>query len=209
MSIDFITIEAGPLQTNCYILWDKSTKKAAIIDPAGDRNEIIETVKNNNLLVEYILLTHAHFDHNFDAGYLSDYFGCNILMHKDDVPLLNSNSELAPMFYDMRDYNPFTPNKFIEHNDILELGNSEIKVLHSPGHSPGGVMFLTDIGVFVGDTIFNGSIGRTDFAGGSFPEIINSIKNNLYSLSDDTILYPGHGPKTTIGYEKKYNPYLN
>ena len=208
LSIEFLSFPAGPLATNCYIVWDTATKSAAIIDPGGDKERILESVSSLQLDVKYVLLTHGHPDHCFHAGELAQYYHVETAMHESDIPALTEGLSIAEMFYDLTEYVSFTPSRILNDGDTIELGDSAINVLHTPGHSPGGVAFVTDAGVFCGDTIFAGSVGRTDFPGGSLERLIISIRSQLFELDDQTALYPGHGPATTVGAERKSNPYL-
>lgn len=201
-------MEVGPLGTNCYILWDTETLKAAVIDPGGDRDAIIDCVEKLSLDVEWVLLTHRHPDHIFCAGELAKKWSTRIGMHESDNEHLDEMLAVAEMFYDVSSYVHFPASDLLKHGEIIQLGKSQIGILHTPGHSQGGICFVTDAGVFCGDTIFAGSIGRTDFPGGSYPQIIESIKTHLLTLPPETPLYPGHGPATSVGVERKTNPFL-
>lgn len=209
MSIEYKSLVVGPLGTNCYIIWDTQTRKAAVIDPGGDRDRIIETVESLSLDVEWVLLTHRHPDHIFYAGDISNKWSTRIGMNDSDNEYLDEMLDVAEMFYDVSTYVNFVTSDLLKDGDTIQLGESVIRVLHTPGHSQGGICFVTDAGVFCGDTIFAGSIGRTDFPGGSHPQIIESIKNKLLTLPPDTPLYPGHGPATTVGIERETNPFLH
>ncbi len=208
MMLQHQRLTVGPLQTNCYVIWDPATRSAAVIDPGGDADIIRDCVDSNNLIVELILLTHGHPDHCFVAGALANEYGVEIAMHEADIVQIEQGTALAEMFYDVSSFVPFTPKKLLIDGDTLTLGDSQIQVAHTPGHSQGGLCFLTNAGVFCGDTIFAGSIGRTDFPGGSHSQLLASIQTKLLSLADDTPLYPGHGPHTTVGRERVTNPFL-
>lgn len=208
MSIEYRSLAVGPLGTNCYIIWDAKTRKAAVIDPGGDRDRIIDSVESLALNVEWVLLTHRHPDHIFCAGDLSKKWSTRIGMHSSDEEYMAEMLDVAEMFYDVSTYVHFSPSDLLIDGDTIQLGESQIRVLHTPGHSQGGICFVTDAGVFCGDTIFAGSIGRTDFPGGSYPQIIESIKNQLLTMPPETPLYPGHGPATTVGVERETNPFL-
>lgn len=201
-------LTVGPLQTNCYVIWDADTRSSAIIDPGGDADIIRDCIDSNNLSVELILLTHGHPDHCFVAGNLVNDYEVEVAMHEADIVQIEQGMALAEMFYDVSGFVPFTPKKLLVDGDILALGNSQIQVAHTPGHSQGGLCFITDAGVFCGDTIFEGSIGRTDFPGGSHTQLLTSIRTKVLSLADNTTLYPGHGPYTTVGHERVSNPFL-
>ena len=208
MGIAFRCLTVGPLASNCYIIWDADTKHAAIIDPGGDRDRIADAVSSLGMDVNYILLTHGHPDHTFHTGDLARDYGAEIAMHESDVPMLSNGLGIAEMFYDPAARVNFTASRMLRDGDTIRLGDSQIKVRHTPGHSEGGLCFVTDAGVFCGDTIFAGSVGRTDFPGGSMEQSINSIRTQILTLPDETPLYPGHGPPTTVAAERKSNPYL-
>jgi hydroxyacylglutathione hydrolase len=208
VAIEFRTLVVGPLETNCYVIWDARSHEAAIIDPGGDKVAISDCVASNHLRVKYVLLTHGHPDHCFVAGDVAHEYGAEIAMHSADIEQIEGGLALAELFYDVSSFTRFSPSRLLEDGDVLTLGDSVIEVIHTPGHSPGGLCFVTDAGVFCGDTVFAGSIGRTDFPGGSHAEIIGSINAKLLSMKDETPLYPGHGPSTTVGRERATNPFL-
>lgn len=208
MSLEYRAIEVGFLQVNCYLIWDSNTCKAAIIDPGDDTDIIIDTVKSLGLDVEWVLLTHGHFDHTFRVGEIAEHYGAKIGLQALDVPVLTQSLFLGESFYDMSEYVPFTVSSLLNEGDVIRLGDSEIGVLHTPGHTQGGICFVTEIGVFCGDTIFADSVGRSDFPGGSHDQLIESIRSKILPMDDSTILYPGHGPATTVGSERKSNPFL-
>lgn len=208
MSIEFKQITVGPIQTNCYLLWDKDTRKAAIVDPGGNRDEIISDIKSLDLDVEWVLLTHGHTDHSFFAGDLADEYSARLGMHEADIPMLDDALGIAELYYNTNDYVPVNPTDMLDDGSVVKLGESEIKVIHTPGHSEGGLCFVTDAGVFCGDTIFYQSTGRTDFVGGSQEALINSIRTKILPMDDSVKLFPGHGPSTSVGFERKSNPYI-
>jgi len=197
----------GPLMANCIIVGCAQTKKAVVIDPGDEVDRILIALSEDQLSVEYILNTHAHFDHVGGNGMLKKATGAPICIHKDDAPMLKHTSQSAAAFGMSVDNSPEADQTF-DDGDHIRFGNIELKVLHTPGHSPGGVSFYTSGVVFVGDTLFAGSIGRTDFPGGSYNQLIASVKNKLFTLDDKTTVYCGHGPETTIGHEKKFNPFF-
>jgi len=198
----------GPIEANCYILWDRSTRNAVVIDPGGDKDRIVEAVEALELSVERILLTHGHFDHAFYAADLARRWHARIGMHRADVPQLAGSLEVGAIYYDLSEHITPTPDDFFADGDQFTLGEATITVLHTPGHSEGGVCYRTDIGVFCGDTLFAGSVGRSDFPGGSFEKLIRSIRDKILTLDDAVPLYPGHGPATTVGAERRNNPFL-
>lgn len=182
--------------------------QAAIIDPGDDVDDIAGIVDKHGLQVKWVLLTHGHFDHSFRTSEIAGKYGCKIGMSELDVPVVRQSMILAEPFYDLESYKDFTPTDDLKEGDIIKLGQSIIQVVHTPGHSDGGLCFVTDIGVFCGDTVFSGSVGRTDLFNGSHETLIDSIHTKVMRMFDDTVLYPGHGPETTIGRERRYNPFL-
>jgi glyoxylase-like metal-dependent hydrolase (beta-lactamase superfamily II) len=197
----------GPLFSNCYIIYDEKEKLGAIIDPGDDADDILDAVKKLGIKIKYILATHGHFDHVGAVAPLKKEYGAEFLAHKDDFFFIEDGVNAANR-WGISITQPPKPDKFIEDGDKIKVGEFELEVIHTPGHSPGGVSFLYDSMLFGGDTLFQGSIGRTDFRKGSFEEIANSIRTRLYSLPDDTVVYTGHGPVTTIGDEKKHNAFV-
>lgn len=205
MIVECLTV--GPLMENCYILADGGTRKSAIIDPGDEAQRILEVLERKKLTCEHILLTHAHVDHVSGINGIVDKTGAKVYIHRDDALLLKS-APVQALAFGMKPFLPPRIEQYLRDGEIIEVGNLKIKVLHTPGHSPGGVCFLVEGIIFVGDTIFQGSIGRTDILGGNYNELIQSIETKIFTLPDETVIYPGHGPETTVGYEKKYNPFF-
>lgn len=197
----------GPLFSNCYIVWDEEIKEGVVIDPGDDADNIIETVKELDIKIKYILATHGHFDHIGGVTKLKKELGVEFLAHEEDFFFIEDGKKSASRWGINIDQPP-KPDRFIDDGDKIKIGKFELEVLCTPGHSPGGISFLHDKMVFAGDTLFQNSIGRTDFRKGSFEDLKKSIKTRLYTLPDDTIVYTGHGPVTTIGDEKKYNAFV-
>ena len=197
----------GPLQANCYLLYDKEGGEAVIIDPGYNGKEFIEILNKKNLKLKYIILTHGHGDHIGGVAELLSMLKTELLIHKDDEEMLTDKIKSGTVMIGYPDVN-VSATVFIKDGDELLLGNEKLTVIHTPGHTKGGVSILTGNKLFVGDTLFNGSVGRTDFPGGSFDELKNSIQNKLFTLSEDIIVYPGHGGATTIRKEKNSNPYV-
>lgn len=195
-------IEAGLYQTNCYFLLDEKSKEGAVIDPGDDAEAIISELNNLNYNIKYILLTHAHMDHTAAVHEVKELTKANVYINKKDEELTHEGDPLFPEFNN-------SGNIYIKEGDILKLGDNEIKCIETPGHSPGGMSFSILNMVFTGDTLFAGSIGRTDFISGDYAALIESIKTKLMVLNEDTIVYPGHGCRTSIGYEKRNNYYIN
>ena len=200
----------GPLENNTFLLVDSQTKQAALVDPAFNSKEIISEFKENHWTLTYILCTHAHFDHIAGINEIGELITpeTQICLHEKDLPLWQ-NSGGANQFG--LTFTPLTqPNLFVDENTVLHLGEHRIEIRFTPGHSPGHVVYYlpdSDI-VFCGDLIFRQSVGRTDLPGGSHLLLLRSIDKQIKPLPDNTRLLNGHGPETTIGYEKKYNPYL-
>jgi len=203
------TLVVGQLQTNCYIVWDEKDQEAVIIDPADDADYIIRKIQDLQLKPKYILATHGHFDHVLAIPELKLAFNIPFLMHQKDLFLLKRSAETAHFFTGVRGDPPLSPDKFLKESDEIKFGQEKLKVITTPGHSPGGVSFLSRGIVFSGDTLFNNGLGRTDFSYASEEEIRNSIKAKLFKLPDKTIVYPGHGEATTIGKEKKHLNFEN
>lgn len=197
----------GPLETNCYILGDEKSKEAAVIDPGGDFEEIEKQLKKLKLKVKYIVLTHGHFDHTGALAQLKKATGAEVLIHAEDASMLSPAGETQPFFMESGK-DPCAADGTLKEGDKIQFGENSLEVLHTPGHTPGGISLLIDKVIFVGDTLFCGSIGRTDLPGGSFEQLIDSIKRKLLTKGDDYLIYPGHGPASTIGEERKDNPFL-
>ena len=197
----------GPLFSNCYIVWDKNVKQGVIIDPGDDADIILEKINQLGIEIKYILATHGHFDHVGAVAPLRRELKAEFLAHEGDFFFIE-DGENAARRWNVDIEQPPKPDRFIKDNDKINFGGFELQVIHTPGHSPGGVSFFYDHMLFCGDTLFQGSIGRTDFRKGSFKDLAESIRARLYSLPEDTIVYTGHGPITTIGDEKRYNAFV-
>ncbi len=186
----------GMLAANCFLVGNTETNEAIIVDPGFDRESeaktIINEIERNEFEIKYIINTHGHPDHNGGNRILKDYTKAPILIHEYDASLLS---------------NPSADRK-LRDGDLIEIGSIELRVVHTPGHSKGSIILLGSDVVFSGDTLFAGSIGRFDLPGGSLNELVNSLKNNLLTLPDHVKVYPGHGPVSTIGEERRHNPFL-
>lgn len=197
----------GPLMANCFIFGCKKTREAVVIDPGGDADRILLSLADSELEVKYIINTHGHFDHVCGNGKMKDATGADILIHPLDAPMLGMLSSNAAVFGISVENSP-PCDQTIEEGETISFGNISLKVIHTPGHTPGGISLYTDGIVFVGDTLFAGSIGRTDFPGGDFDTLISSIKTKLFDMEDDMRVLSGHGPETSIGSEKRFNPFV-
>lgn len=197
-----IRIEVGMIETNCYIYSDDDSKEAIVIDPGGDAVEIMEAVNSNNLKVKYIVLTHGHWDHIGAVDRIKVHTGAEILIHSSDAECLSDSSKSLSYMFGIN--SPMvSADRLLEDGDEISIGKTVFKVIHTPGHTLGGMCLNYKNILFSGDTLFQGNIGRTDLPGGSYEDILSSIKTKLFILDDDTEVYPGHGNKTTIGTEKK------
>jgi glyoxylase-like metal-dependent hydrolase (beta-lactamase superfamily II) len=203
----FDTLPTGPLDVNCYIVGCEKTGKAAVIDPGGHADAIRERLKKHGLELAVVINTHGHFDHiGGNADLLADS-GAELMIHPADRFLLDNVSDHARAFGLTAAPSP-APSRELNDGDVISVGELTLKVIHTPGHSPGGICLLVGDYLIVGDSVFAGSIGRTDLPGGNYDQLISSIKSRLLTLPDDTRIFPGHGPASTIGDEKLYNPYL-
>jgi len=203
-----IRLVVGPLQVNCFILADEKTKEAVVIDPGDDAQEILKVIKDRGLNIKYIVNTHGHFDHVGANKALKEATGAELLVHEEDAQLMTSGPMHARMFGMSSTASPGA-DRYVKHGDVITVGEVSLKVLHTPGHSTGGISLLGQGMVFAGDSLFAGSIGRTDLPGGDLRTLLHSIKTNLMILPDDTKVFCGHGPATTIGDERNENPFLS
>lgn len=197
----------GPLETNAYLLVDGSGSLAILIDPGLDSEGIYDVILQERLQLAAIVNTHGHFDHVCGNAFFKAKTGAPILLHKDDVELMRHAAQQAVSF-GFRVPDLPVPDRLLTDGEEVVVGRNRLRVLHTPGHTPGGICLYGDGVVFVGDTLFAGSIGRTDLPGGSSELLLGSIRDKLLSLPDETVVYPGHGPATTIGEERLHNPFL-
>jgi hydroxyacylglutathione hydrolase len=200
-------LEVGPIMANCFILGCETTKEAAVIDPGDDADRILMILAKENLTVKYLVNTHGHFDHVGANKRMKEVTGAPLAIHTEDVPMLSQLSRSAASFGLAAENSP-EPDLLLHDGDTVTFGDITLKVIHTPGHSRGGICLYTKGHLFAGDTLFAGSIGRTDLPGGDYDTLIASIKEKLLALPDDTVVYTGHGPETTIANEKRMNPFL-
>jgi hydroxyacylglutathione hydrolase len=204
------TLVVGPFASNCYIVGSSSTKKGMIIDPGAEAGNILRTVQEMGLCISLIVATHAHMDHIDALHEVKESTNAEFAIHEADKELLSTAPPMSVVA--AFGLSPFKsapePDRLLKDGDLVDVGDLHFEVLHTPGHSPGGICLSGHGVVFSGDTLFNFGIGRTDFAGGSYELLMKSIHEKLMVLPDETIVYPGHGPSTTIGDERRGNPFL-
>lgn len=211
---DNIIVESrvvGMLQTNSYLLGDPATRQAVVIDPGGDGQAIAARIQSLGLKLVAILNTHGHYDHVMDAWTLKEKQGGEIHMHPLDIPIVEQSMVTMGAYFGLKPLaGPIRIDRDLREGDVLRFGGLVLNVLETPGHTPGHVSFWMKKArrVFVGDTLFAGSIGRTDFPGGSYAQLICSVRQKIFCLEDDTAVHPGHGPSTTVGRERKTNPFF-
>lgn len=213
----YITIPVGVLQCNCTIVGDPVTREALVIDPGDEVHRILDLIGRHKLSVQAIVSTHAHIDHVGGLSKLHRYTGAPVLMHRDDLSLYQG-MDVQAAFLGMQAPEITNVDHLLKEGDILHWGSCQATVLHTPGHTPGSVCLylpkdagevtLSNPQLFAGDTLFAGSIGRTDLWGGSMEQIMDSLRSKLMQLPDSTIVHPGHGPVTTVGKERYSNPFL-
>lgn len=205
MIVERLTV--GPLQTNCYVVADELNGSGVIIDPGGDAGKILKVVERLGIKVSMVINTHGHFDHIMANREIVEATGALLAIHRDDESLLRKGGGL--FFLGVFVSSP-PPNLFLQEGDEVKVGKAYLKVIHTPGHSPGSIsLYSPEEGVlFCGDVLFYMGVGRWDFPGGDYRVLMDSILNKLLVLPDETIVYPGHGPSTTIGQEKLHNPFL-
>lgn len=206
-NFDLDCIPGGPFGTNAYIVADPATRNCAIVDPGYDAGEIWgQVIRDNDLNLEKILLTHGHIDHTAGvADLLRAFPGTPVLMHKDDEYMLQRGNSTAAKMFGLPDFEPFEVTEYLEEGKPVSVGEIPFEVIHLPGHSPGSVAFLNGERMLSGDLIIQGSIGRTDLPGGDMKTLIHSIVHKMLPLGDNVILYSGHGETSTIGIERMQN----
>jgi hydroxyacylglutathione hydrolase len=201
------TLPVGAIQANCYLVWCEESNEAAVIDPGDEGQRILAEISRLGLQVKYIVNTHGHADHIGGNATVKQGTGAQLAIHPADLPLLSDTGLNLSTWMGK----PFTcpkPDILLSEGQQLSVGKLTLTVLATPGHTRGGVSLKTDGAIFTGDTLFAGSVGRTDFPGGSFDDMIKSIREKILVCDDAVEVYPGHGPSSTVGYERENNPYL-
>ena len=205
--------EFNMFPVNCYVLWDE-TNEAVVIDPGcfyeEEKLKLKQFIESNQLKVKHLLNTHLHLDHTFGNAYMQREFGLKAEAHQADEFLIEEAPNHSRMFgFELPEAIPAL-GKYINEDDLITFGNTTLRILHVPGHSPGGLVYYSekDKCIFSGDVLFRGSVGRADLKGGNYDDLIEYISQKLFTLPDDTVVYPGHGPSTTIGFEKTSNPFF-
>jgi hydroxyacylglutathione hydrolase len=210
MTVEYLTLPVTPFQQNCNLLWETASRKALVLDPGGDMDIILERIERLKLHVEGILLTHGHLDHVGAAEALAHHFQVPVMgPQRQDQFLFQSLPVQAEMF-GFPSIAAFQPDSWLEHGQLLRLGEERLELRHCPGHTPGHLVVVNHNQrlVFTGDVLFRGSIGRSDFPRGDHQQLLESIARELLSLDDSYRIVPGHGPESTIGQERRENPFL-
>lgn len=200
-------LEVGPFMSNCFIVGSRQSKKGFIVDPGADAPDILQVVQGDGLDIKLIVITHGHVDHISAAAAIKKATGAQVAVHENDAPLLRGGGSTATLF-GLRFDAPPAPDRLLKEGDKIEVDGLSFLVIHTPGHSPGGICLYGEGAVFTGDTLFNLSIGRFDMPGGDGRLLVTNIQTKLMVLPEDTIVLPGHGPQSTIGHEKQWNPFL-
>lgn len=203
-------LTVGLLQENCYLFACPQTRKAVVIDPGDNARAILKVVRDNDLTLERIINTHAHFDHVMAVNSIRNTLCIPFCLHEADLPILHDVPKRVRLWLDTETDPIDDPDEFLEHGQIITVGNEKLEVRFTPGHAPGHVVFVHHAGrqIFAGDTLFQGSIGRYDLPFADGPTLLRSIRQELLTLEDDYQVYPGHGPATTIGFERQHNPFV-
>jgi len=211
MTLKVETFILGPIENNTYLLTDPDTRKAAIVDPSIPSREILESIRGNGLSLTHILITHAHFDHVGGAKWFKNQFNAEpkIVLHRSDLGLWNEGGGARDFGFDFDAGDQ--PDMILDDEELIQIGNSKMNVLFTPGHTSGHVTYYLPESAlaFCGDLIFLHGVGRTDLKTSDQNDLVLSIRHKIFSLPDETILYPGHGPSTTVGEEKENNPFFN
>ena len=207
MALEIVAIPNGGFAENCYLVYDPDHADTVLVDPGEETDRFLAEVRRRNRHLSAIWLTHAHLDHISGVAEIREATGAPILLHSADLPLYQGLPQQGLMF-GVRLAPPPPPDRFLVDREELRIGGVGFEVRHAPGHTPGHVCFVAPGAVLAGDVLFQGSIGRTDLPGGDHPTLLASIRRELLTLPDATLVYPGHGPATTIGDERRSNPFL-
>jgi len=200
------TFTVGPMEANCYILYSPDKREGLIIDPGAEGARLIKFIQEKKISIRYIINTHGHPDHIGANRKVKEHTSAPILIHQRDAPMLTKSESILTLIFPL-EYSSPPADTFIKDGDLIECAGMRLKVLHTPGHTPGGISLLTDDSIFTGDTLFAGSVGRFDLPGGSQEVLLNSIRKIL-SLGENLTIYPGHGPSTSVGEELHSNPFI-
>lgn len=200
------TFVKGPIEANNYLLIDENSNDAILIDCSSSEDEFVKEIQNLGVNLKYILLTHGHFDHILGCNTFREKFNCDIYVGEDDIIQIKDAPDMVYGFVGVKIPEITAVNKIVKDGDIFKVGDIELRAISTPGHTQGGMCYLSNDGkLFSGDTLFHGSIGRTDFNGGDFDQILKSVREKLFQLPEDTPVYPGHAGKTSIKFEKQFN----
>lgn len=202
-----LSLMVGEMGVNCYIPYCEETLQGAVIDPGSNGNRILSLAEKHNVKITMVLLTHGHFDHIGSVKELKEKTGALVAIHSEDAEMLINPAKNLSSFVGLESIQ-CSADMLIEDGEELQIGNMKLKAIHTPGHTPGGLCYLSDEILFTGDTLFEGSVGRTDFPGGSQHTLMQSINDKLLILNDGLKVYPGHGRVTTLGRERETNPFL-
>jgi len=198
----------GALENNVYLLVAEDSHECAVVDPGMECGAVLRRIEKAGLIARYLLLTHAHFDHVFSVAEFKDSLGAEVVMHRDDLPMLERLVDSAAAWGFSNARPAPAPDIFVEHGQTLDLAGDSLEVRHTPGHSPGQVAYIFGGNAFVGDTLFWHGVGRWDLPGGDFELLKRSIEEQLFTLPGETVVWPGHGESTTIDTERRLNPYI-
>jgi len=209
MPIKIRIVTVGSMASNCYIVHDERNKEAIIVDPGAEGERLTGLIRGDNLVLKYIVNTHAHPDHTgANAVIKSAFRDAHLCIHGEDAPFLTDKHTIMSLFFGS-EYGSPPADVMLNEGNFIEISSLKLKVIHTPGHTPGGICLLGDGFIFTGDTLFMESVGRTDLPGGDTGRLMNAIRNKILVLGRDTVVYPGHGEKTTIGHEIDANPFLS